>query len=174
MAQSRTLRIWSAGCSTGAEPYSIAVLLHELLAEDLGNWRISITGTDISATALAAARSGEYGRWALRTLPPEERQRLFLAGPPAPGAAREGSFTLRPQFRRMVRFETQNLLGLLEGGAKAFSDFDLILCRNVLIYFDAETVYGLVRSFGRRLKPDGWLLLGHAEPNRPSAISWIR
>jgi chemotaxis protein methyltransferase CheR len=65
----------------------------------------------------------------------------------------------------MVQFETQNLLGLLDGGAAAFCDFDLILCRNVLIYFDAETVYGLVRAFGRRLKPDGWLLLGHAEPH---------
>lgn len=164
-AQSRTLRIWSAGCSTGAEPYSIAVLLHDLLADDLADWRIGITGTDISATALAVARSGDYGRWALRTLPPEERRRLFLVGPPAPGAAREGSYTLRPQFRSMVRFETQNLLGLLDGGATAFSNFDLILCRNVLIYFDAKTVYGLVRAFGRRLKPDGWLLLGHAEPN---------
>ena len=164
-AKSRTLRIWSAGCSTGAEPYSIAILLHDLLADDLAHWRIDITGTDISATALAVARSGEYGRWAMRTLPPEERQRLFLAGPPTPGVAREGSFTLRPQFRSMVRFETQNLLGLLDGGARDSSDFDLILCRNVLIYFNAQTVYGLVRAFGQRLKPDGWLLLGHAEPN---------
>lgn len=164
-AESRTLRIWSAGCSTGAEPYSIAILLHDLLADDLANWRIDIRGTDISATALAVARSGEYGRWALRTLPPEERQRLFLAGPPTPGAAREGSFSLRPHFRRMVQFETQNLLGLLDGGEPALSDFDLILCRNVLIYFDSQTVFGLVSSFSRRLKPDGWLLLGHAEPN---------
>ncbi|MBX9930597.1 MAG: protein-glutamate methyltransferase [Methylobacterium sp.] len=164
-SKDRTLRIWSAGCSTGAEPYSIAVLLYDLLGAELTSWNISITGTDIDAAALEVGRSGEYGRWALRTMLPDERQRLFVAGPPAPGAAREGSFTLRQQFRRMVRFELQNLLALLDGGLPRFSDFDLILCRNVLIYFDAETVLSLVRSFGWRLKLDGWLLLGHAEPN---------
>ncbi|KQP58813.1 protein-glutamate O-methyltransferase CheR [Methylobacterium sp. Leaf108] len=164
-AQSRTLRIWSAGCSTGAEPHSIAILLHDLLGQDLPTWRIAITGTDISDAALAVARSGTYGRWALRTLPVEDQERFFVTGPGAPGASRDGSFTLRPHFRRMVTFENQNLLGLLDDGLPRFSDVDLILCRNVLIYFEARVVFDLVNAFGRRLKPDGWLLLGHAEPN---------
>ncbi|MFD0936364.1 CheR family methyltransferase, partial [Methylobacterium trifolii] len=73
----RSLRIWSAGCSTGAEPYSVAILLHELLGDALPAWEIHILGTDISAEALATARAAEYGRWALRTLPHEERLRHF-------------------------------------------------------------------------------------------------
>lgn len=165
-AQTRTLRIWSAGCSTGAEPYSIAILLHELLGSALPDWRIAVTGTDISAEALATARAGVFGRWALRTLPPEEHERYFILGPSVPGIAREGSFALRPEFRRMVRFEYQNLMGLLDGTTPShFAEFDLVLCRNVLIYFQAEAVLGIVRGLGRRLAPDGWLLLGHAEPN---------
>ncbi|MCJ2079934.1 CheR family methyltransferase [Methylobacterium sp. J-090] len=162
----RRLRIWSAGCSTGAEPYSLAILLHELLGPALPEWRITITGTDISTAALATARAGLYGRWALRTLPPEERLRYFAPGPILPGPGREGTYTLRPEYRRMVRFERRNLMELVDGTAPPEpSGFDLILCRNVLIYFEAEVVLGIVRGLGRRLVPDGWLLIGHAEPN---------
>lgn len=162
----RSLKIWSAGCSTGAEPYSLAILLHELLGPALPEWRVDILGTDISTAALATARTGLYGRWALRTLPPEERLRWFLPGPIRPGPGREGTFTLRPEYRRLVRFERRNLMDLLDGSAALRPDaFDLILCRNVLIYFEAEVVLGIVRGLGRRLRPDGWLLLGHAEPN---------
>ena len=165
-AEERSLRIWSAGCSTGAEPYSIAILLHELLGEGLPDWRIAITGTDISGEALDTARAAVFGRWALRTLPPEDHARYFVLGPSVPGIAREGSFTLRPEFRRMVRFERHNLMSLIDGSAPPPSaEFDLILCRNVLIYFQAEAVLGIVRGLGRRLRPDGWLLIGHAEPN---------
>ncbi|KQO57052.1 protein-glutamate methyltransferase [Methylobacterium sp. SD274] len=165
-AEAKSLRIWSAGCSTGAEPYSIAILIHELLGDALHEWRIDITGTDISTEALATARAALFGRWALRTLPPEEHARYFVCGPSVPGIAREGSFTLRPEFRRMVRFEHHNLMSLLDGTAPShFADFDLILCRNVLIYFQADAVLGIVRALGRRLVPDGWLLIGHAEPN---------
>ncbi|MCC0805145.1 protein-glutamate methyltransferase [Methylobacterium sp. W2] len=165
-AETKSLRIWSAGCSTGAEPYSIAILLHELLGDDLPNWRIAITGTDISHEALATARAAVFGRWALRTLPPEEHARYFVLGPSVPGIAREGSFTLRPEFRRMVRFERQNLMSLIDGSVlPPAAGFDLILCRNVLIYFQADAVIGIVRGLGHRLVPDGWLLIGHAEPN---------
>ncbi|WP_019904461.1 protein-glutamate O-methyltransferase CheR [Methylobacterium sp. 77] len=165
-AEAKSLRIWSAGCSTGAEPYSIAILIHELLGDALTEWRIAITGTDISTEALATARAALFGRWALRTLPPEEHDRYFVCGPSVPGIAREGSFTLRPEFRRMVRFEQHNLMSLLDGTAPAqLAGFDLILCRNVLIYFQADAVLGIVRGLGRRLVPDGWLLIGHAEPN---------
>ncbi len=164
-ASERTLRIWSAGCSTGAEPYSLAILVRELLGEALPDWRISILGTDISTDALATARAAEYGRWALRTMPLEERLRYFTRLPPAPGIRREGGYALRPEFRALVRFERGNLLTLTEPAAAAGEAFDLILCRNVLIYFEARTVAAVVRGLGRRLRPDGWLLLGHAEPN---------
>jgi chemotaxis protein methyltransferase CheR len=169
----RRLRIWSAGCSTGAEPYSIAILLHELLGEELPDWRVEITGTDISAPALQIARAAQYGRWALRTTPAVDRARYFLVGPGTAGPTRDGTYTLRPEFRRMVRFERQNLMGLLDGSLAApAAGFDLILCRNVLIYFKEEAVLGIVRGLGRRLVPDGWLLLGHAEPN-PAFAGWL-
>ncbi|SFM12437.1 CheR family methyltransferase [Methylobacterium pseudosasicola] len=161
----RTLRIWSAGCSTGAEPYSLAILVREALGDALPDWRVAILGTDISGDALATARAAEYGRWALRTMPPEERRRYFTRLPPAPGIRREGGYALRPEFRTLVRFERGNLLSLIEPKLPPGEGFDLILCRNVLIYFEAETVAAVVRGLGRRLRPDGWLLLGHAEPN---------
>ncbi|MGU3286633.1 CheR family methyltransferase [Methylobacterium mesophilicum] len=161
----RTLRIWSAGCSTGAEPYSLAILVREALGDALPDWRIAILGTDISVEALATARAAEYGRWALRTMPPEERLRYFTRLPPAPGIRREGGYALRPEFRALVRFERGNLLNLIEPKTPPGEGYDLILCRNVLIYFEAETVAAVVRGLGRRLRPDGWLLLGHAEPN---------
>lgn len=172
-AAERSLRIWSAGCSTGAEPYSLAILVHELLGPALPDWQVAIVGTDISAAALATARAAEYGRWALRTSPPEERMRYFRAVPPRPGAAREGGYALREAYRRMVRFERRNLLELIGAGAPPHLDgFDLILCRNVLIYFNAETVAALMRAFGARLRDRGWLLIGHAEPN-PAFAGWL-
>ncbi len=158
-AGSRTLRIWSAGCSTGAEPYSVAILLHRLLGERLADWSISILGTDISEAALAAARAAEYGDWALRSLSDAERRRDFTALP----GPRTTRWRLRPAFQRMVRFERQNLLRLVEADPEALPQYDLLLCRNVLIYFHADRVQSLLRRFGASLAPDGWLLLGHAE-----------
>ncbi|MFH6782241.1 MULTISPECIES: CheR family methyltransferase [Methylobacterium] len=156
----RRLRIWSAGCSTGPETYSVGIVLHELLGERLPEWRIGLTGTDINRDVLAAARRGIYGAWALRTLGGEERGRYFRPGP------REGTFALRPEYRALARFEPQNLMSLLDGTASlALTDYDLILCRNVLIYFHPDVVQALVRALAQRLRPGGWLLLGHAEPN---------
>ncbi|ACL60294.1 CheR family methyltransferase [Methylobacterium nodulans] len=159
-ASARRLRIWSAGCSTGPETYSIAILLHELLGERLPEWRIALTGTDINRDVLAVARKAEYGAWALRSLSPEERARYFRRG------TRDNTVALRPEFRGLARFEPQNLLHLVDGTASlAFTDYDLILCRNVLIYFHPDTVTAVVRALASRLRPGGWLLLGHAEPN---------
>lgn len=158
-AGTRRLRIWSAGCSTGAEPYSVAILLHRLLGPALRDWSISIVGSDISEAALQAARLGEFGDWALRSLSPEAVSRDFL---PVEGS-RARRWRLRPAFRDMVRFERRNLLTLLEPGAADGLEYDLILCRNVLIYFRTDRVRALVRRFGESLAADGWLLLGHAE-----------
>lgn len=156
-AERRRLRIWSAGCSTGAEPYSLAVVVHELLGDALPDWQVSILGTDIDEAALAAAREGRFGSWALRTVSEAERERLFVV---------EGRhYTICPQYRGLVRFERHNLLSLLEGGgALQLSDFDLVLCRNVLIYFSAERAAAIAGALGQRIAEDGWLLLGHAEP----------
>ena len=177
----RSLRIWSAGCSTGAEPYSVAILLHRLLGDRLADWSVSILGTDISAAALDAARAAEYGDWALRSLSDAERRRDFVAVP----GDRGSRWRLQPAFQRMVRFERQNLLHLIEADPSFLPHYDLVLCRNVLIYFGADRVQALLQRFGKVLAPDGWLLLGHAEAGafelaglRPvdvdGATAWMR
>ncbi|MGN7123110.1 CheR family methyltransferase [Methylorubrum thiocyanatum] len=168
----RRLRIWSAGCSTGAEPYSLAILVHDLLGEALADWSVTILGTDLSAAALATARAAEFGPWALRTLDTEERARWFRRTPARPGLP-HGGYALRPAFRRMVRFERQNLLGLIDGSDRIRGSFDLILCRNVLIYFSPDHVNRIVRALGERLDARGWLLIGHAEPN-PTFSQWLQ
>ena len=159
-ADTRRMRIWSAGCATGAEPYSVAILLHRLLGERIADWSISILGTDLNAAALEAARRAEFGLWALRSLSEAERHRDFV--PVEDGNGRR--WRLRPQFHGMVRFERQNLLALVEPGAPpAEPVFDLVLCRNVLIYFHPDRVQALIGRFRDSLGADGWLLLGHAE-----------
>ncbi|RDI62616.1 CheR family methyltransferase [Microvirga subterranea] len=155
----RRLRIWSAGCATGAEPYSLAILVRQLLGEDLPNWRLGIIGTDINESFLETARRAQFGQWALRSLPQEERAQYFLP------VERE-QWQLRPEFRSLVRFEKHNLLSLLDGSSPLqFTEFDLILCRNVLIYFHPDTVNRVVGALRDCLLDDAWMLLGHAEPN---------
>lgn len=159
-AAERRLRIWSAGCANGAEAYSLAIIVHELLGEALPDWRISILGTDINDSFLAAAREARYGSWALRSLGAEERSRFFLS-------EQEGkAWRVRPQYRGLARFERHNLLSLLDGSSPLqLSGFDLILCRNVLIYFHSDVSLRIVEALSRCLDPAGWLLVGHAEPS---------
>lgn len=158
-AATRRLRIWSAGCSTGAEPYSLAILANEILGESLGTWRVSILGTDINDSFLKAARHARFGQWALRSMPGEQRERYFVN-------AGKDQWEVRPEFRSFVRFERHNLLSLLDGTSPLeLTAFDLILCRNVLIYFHPDTVTRIVGALHERLEDDGWMLLGHAEPN---------
>lgn len=155
----RRLRIWSAGCSTGAEPYSLAILVSEILGESLGTWRVSIVGTDINDGFLNLAKQARFGKWALRSMPTSERERDFLS-------AGKDQWQVRPEFRSLVRFEKHNLLSLLDGTSPLeLTDFDLILCRNVLIYFHPDTVIQIVEALRDRLAEEGWMLLGHAEPN---------
>jgi chemotaxis protein methyltransferase CheR len=157
-AETRRLRIWSAGCATGAEPYSVAILVAELLGDRIADWRITILGTDINEAALEAARAASFGAWALRSLSAEQRSAWFTP---------EGrSWRLRPRFRSLARFQHGNLLDLLGPDAPIdLTDFDLILCRNVLIYFHPDTMNAVVAALAGRLGPEGWLLVGHAEPN---------
>ena len=137
----KRLRIWSAGCSNGAEAYSLAILVTELLGDELQDWRVNIVGTDINETFLDAARMARFGQWALRSLTPDEKEKYFV-----PATAR-GIWQLRPEFRALVRFERHNLLSLVDKTSPLqFSDFDLILCRNVLIYFHPDTVNQVVEA----------------------------
>ena len=106
---SRTLRIWSIGCSNGAEPYSVAIIVRELLGAEIDNWRVSITGGDLSERTLAAARTARYNAWALRTMGPDDRLKYFDKD--------AAGWLLKPEFRTMVRFERQNILDLLSADA---------------------------------------------------------
>ena len=153
----KRLRIWSIGCANGAEPYSVAIVLRELLGALLEDWRISLVGGDISERALALARRARYGKWALRTLGPEQRSRYFTT-------ADDKIWALRSEYRSLVRFERQNILDLLSDAPPLqWSEFDLILCRNLLIYFDPEMAQAAIAALRSRLADGGTLLLGHAE-----------
>lgn len=153
----QSMRIWSIGCANGAETYSIAILLRELLGDETGQWRISLTGGDISDLAIAAARNAVYGAWALRTVTPQQRTEYFEQ-------VDARHWRLKPAYRAMARFERQNLLDLLSGAAPLqWNEFDLILCRNVLIYFSAEVALKLIDELRARMAAGGTLLIGHAE-----------
>ncbi len=152
----RTLRIWSAGCASGEEPYSIAMLLRELLP-DVDEWAITILGTDINTEALDRARKAVYGDWSFRQDRAKQwRSRYFC---------RQGKrYKLIPQVRRMVTFARLNLAEASYPALETNTTCkDLILCRNVTIYFHQSFVQEVVRRFYDALVDDGWLVVGHSE-----------
>jgi len=150
------LRIWCAGCCTGEEPYSLAIVLRQLLP-DLDQWQLSILGTDINRSFLRKAAAGVYSVWSFRAAPPALKRTSFT-----PVGA--GKWQLRPEIRRMVTFGYLNLAedvypALLNGT----NALDLIVCRNVLMYFAAPQVALTIARFTRALVDGGWLMLGAAE-----------
>lgn len=145
----RRLRIASLGCSTGEEPYSIALVLHERLSsEELAD--VEISAVDVNSRALAAARAGCYDAFHLRDLNPARRARWFQRV--------NDRWLIHPGLRASVRFLQHNLLEPLP-----FVALDVIFCRNVLIYFQAPVVARCLREFHAALRPGGFLFLGHAE-----------
>jgi len=148
-ADTKRLRFWSAASSTGQEAYSLAILL---LEEGFGDWNIQILGTDFSSQVLERARSGKFHQIEVnRGLPAALLVKYFK---------RSGvEWALSENVRQMVRFETLDLRKSL----RAFGPFDLVFCRNVLIYFDAETKKKILKEIHGTLFHHGWLLLGGAE-----------
>jgi chemotaxis protein methyltransferase CheR len=145
------LRAWSAGCSTGEEPYTIAMVLRDALAEPA--WRAArVLATDISARALARARAGVYPDDTLADVDPALRRRHFT---PAPG----GGWAVAAALRAPVQFAPLNLMGAwpMRG------PFHAIFCRNVMIYFDKPTQAALVARYHELLAPGGYLFVGHSE-----------
>ena len=156
-ARTRRLRLWSAGCAVGAEAYSLAILLERGLRAARRGWSIEIIGTDINGRALAEARLGQFSEWALRGLAPEERVRDFVQTGPR-------RWQIAERHRRSVRFERHNLLELRQAASEtAWRGFDLILCRNVLIYFGTQQISGTLAALSRCLTPQGWLMVGHSD-----------
>lgn len=153
-AGAHRIRIWSAGCSTGEEAYTLAMMAAEAFPAVQG-WQVEVLGTDLNETALARAQAGVYREWSFRGLPHHARGRWFTE-------SRSG-WTVAPALRALVRFRSCNLVqdpfpSLAEGGG-----FDLILCRNVFIYFKAPVVRDIVRRFSEVLRPGGALVVGHNE-----------
>lgn len=146
-ARSPYLSVWSAGCANGAEPYSVAMLLYEL---DPGR-KHRILATDLDAEILEAARAGVYTEQDLRAVSSERRRRHLEA---LPGSR----WTVRPHLRQMVSFARHNLLADPYPGEQ-----DLILCRNVVIYFTEEAKADIYRRFSQALKPGGVLFVGGTE-----------
>ncbi len=153
---SKRLRIWSAACSTGEEPYTLAIMVQRSLGVRLADWRVEILGTDISERAVEQAATGKYTEYAVRTTSPANRQRFFK---------QEGAFwALNETVRSMVNFEVHNLKDRL--AAKRHGIWDVIFCRNVMIYFD-DAMKGLViKTFHDQLAEDGNLFIGHSESIR--------
>ena len=149
-----TISVWSAGCSSGEEPYSLAALFHEHAeragAGPLAERRVQVLGSDIDARSLEAAERGTFEESDFTETPSELRRRYFA--PVAP-------FTIVPEVRRMVRFERRDLLAEAPPKGK----HHLICCRNVLIYFDRETQERLFQKFRDALAPNGYLVLGKVE-----------
>src|SRR5271168_3123718 len=131
------LRLWSAGCCTGEEPYSIAMLLARML-DDLQSWRISILGTDINSNFLKKAQRGIYEPWSFRVVSPEIKVRYFRHI--------KGKYELNPAIKKMVHFERMNLADGRPPEGLLLSSMDIIFCRNVLMYFPKDQA---VRVFGR-------------------------
>jgi chemotaxis protein methyltransferase CheR len=151
----RSLRIWSAGCSTGEEPYTLAMLLCEHFPQ-LADWDVQILGTDINKVALRRASEGSYGPRALRVTDAVYREKYFQ---------RAGSaYVVDARIRDMVRFAYLNLqTGAFPSADNGTSDVDILFCRNVMIYFRLGTTRRIVEKFSRCLSPGGFLFLGHAE-----------
>jgi len=150
-SQPNRLRIWSAGCSTGEEPYTIAMLLLEQSC--LQGWQLEIIGTDISQRVLQLARRGVYGRSAFRMTDDYYLLKYF--------EPQDGGFRICDRVRQLVAISHLNLLDRTR--MAMLGSFDLIFCRNVIIYFDLHAKKQVVASFHSLLRDGGYLLLGHSE-----------
>jgi chemotaxis protein methyltransferase CheR len=150
----KRLRVWSAGCSTGEEAYTLAILVRELLPPGT-DWDVKIVATDVSTRALAAGREARYGERSFVMTEPLDRSRWFVLD------TTTGSWVVRDDVRELVEFRRHNLV--TEPPPLDAGEVDLILCRNVTIYFDRETTGRLMKRLHGRLRDGGYLFLGHAE-----------
>jgi chemotaxis protein methyltransferase CheR len=146
----RSLRVWSAACSSGEEAYSLAICLVES-RQRLPGWRLSVLGTDISETVIAQARAGKYRQRSLEQVSPERLQQHFVA-------VEEETWMVKPAVAALCEFQRHNLLQPL-----GESGFDCIFIRNVLIYFDRASKVTAVRNLVASLAPGGYLVVGPAD-----------
>ncbi|MCS7147089.1 MAG: tetratricopeptide repeat protein [Geminocystis sp.] len=151
----KTLRICSAGCSAGQEPYSVAILIRELIP-DWEDWQVDIIGLDINRESLKQAQKALYNTWSFRQVEEEIKRRYFKN--------LGGYYQLNEEIKRLVRFRQFNLVrDEMPNAEMGLSDMDLIICRNVFIYFTETAIDKVVMKFYNTLRPNGYLITGHAE-----------
>ncbi len=148
------IRVWSAGCSSGEEPYSVAMTALTTQKESGRDWDFRVLATDLDTSMLKKAKTGVYSRASLESVPPGVRERYFerAAGDP-------DNVLVAKAAQELVSFRQLNLLGPWPMSGK----FDVIFCRNVMIYFDAKTKATLIERFYGQLADGGWLYVGHSE-----------
>jgi len=149
----KKLRIWSAGCSTGEEPYTLAIIIHEVLKTELPLWDIKITANDLSEAVLKTAREGFYNEYTLRTTPKDIIDKYFIK--------EESTYEILPKVKSLVQFSPINLSDRLM--LKRNEKSHIIFCRNVIIYFDDDMKRQVIESFYDNLLPDGCMFIGHSE-----------
>lgn len=145
-----TIRVWSAGCSSGEEPYSVAMIIHDLLGEAFGQFKVEIVASDIDEEMLAAAEMGEYLPRQVVGVPKDILSTYFLL--------KDGSYVVRDDIKRMVRLKRIDLFSETAG-----KGFDMVLCRNVVIYFNREMQERLYMKFLSSLRPRGYFVMGNTE-----------
>ncbi|WP_027249339.1 CheR family methyltransferase [Planktothrix agardhii] len=152
----KSLTLWSAGCSTGEEPYTLSILLQQLIP-DWGSWNLQILGTDVNEEALKKANQGLYTAWSFRMVDLELRNRYFM---------RQGEdWKINSLTQNSVKFFNLNLVkdSYCHPNYNPIQDVDLIICRNVFVYFEKDYINQVIYKFFNVLKPRGYLITGHAE-----------
>jgi chemotaxis protein methyltransferase CheR len=150
-----TLRIWSAGCSTGEEPYSLAIILKQLIF-DWEEWKIVILGTDINEKVIEKAHRGVYTPWSFRLVDPQVQKQYFNQ--------QKTEWKINRELRESVKFSCLNLItDHFPNVYKNIYNMDLILCRNVFVYFEPKYISVVLKKFANTLKSGGYLITGHAE-----------
>jgi chemotaxis protein methyltransferase CheR len=150
-SQEKNLRIWSAGCSTGEEPYTISIIINE--KKELKNWNVEIIGTDVSHRVLQSARRGLYQPTAFRSIDPRYVSMYFRK--------ESDGYRIADQIKKNVIFLHLNIMD--DNRMALINPVDIIFCRNMIIYFDLEGKRKVIDTFYRKLKVGGYLLLGHSE-----------
>lgn len=153
--QKPSLKIWSAGCSSGEEPYSLAILVKELVP-DLNQWNISILGTDINPESITKAEQGVYDSWSFRQVDAQLQKQYF--------EQQKMRWKVNEPIRKMVKFHWMNLFQeAFPNSRTGIENIDLILCRNVFIYFNYQAIATVLEKFYNTLTPGGYLIAGHTE-----------
>ncbi|CAK0749066.1 Chemotaxis protein methyltransferase [Azospirillaceae bacterium] len=158
----KTWRSWSAGCSSGEEAWSLAMVLADYFGEE-ENWRFHILATDISEMVISIGQRAVYPRTMIEPVPQNYQDRFIMNG----HGRQAGKIRIVPELRKTVTFAKENLLAPDAGGSESF---EIIFCRNVVIYFDRDATLQLIKHLARRLAPGGYLFIGHSETINGEAV----